>query len=119
MTLLPYLEAVVPRLILLEVMRNLKDVQVKTFYSLVSNRPNIRIIEDAVPLELVNKYIQLGLPEKADAFVGAFAEWQNVNSLISDNRHFLHDLIEAPFEVLSPDIFIYRYYHAALQEKIK
>lgn len=118
-TLLPYLEVVIPRLILIEVTRNLKDTQVKALYSLLKNRPNIKIIENTVPVELVNKYVELGLREKADAFIGAFAEWQKVNLLISDNRHFLDDLTEAPFEVLSPDVFIRRYYYAILREEIK
>lgn len=80
-TLLPYLEVVIPRLILIEVTRNLKDTQVKALYSLLKNRPNIKILENTVPVELVNKYVELGLREKADAFIGAFAEWQKVRDV--------------------------------------
>ncbi len=45
-----------------------------------------------MPTALVTKYVTLGLPQKADAVIGAFAEWQGVKYLISDNRHFLVEL---------------------------
>jgi len=54
------------------------------------------------------------LPEKADAFIGAFVEWQGAKYLISDNRHFLSDLSGATFKVLSPEEFLYHYYHTWL-----
>ena len=65
-----------------------------------------------MPTELVLKYVNLGLPEKADAIIGAFAEWQEAKYLISDNRHFLEQLEAATFEVLSPDEFLRRYYES-------
>jgi hypothetical protein len=55
---------------------------------------------------LVDKYVTLGLPEKADAFIGAFAEWMAVNYLISDNRHFLRELQTDAFTILPPAEFI-------------
>jgi len=63
---------------------------------------------------LVDKYIRLGLPEKADAFVGAFAEWMEVRYLISENRHFLRDLRTSAFEVLSAEEFVGRWKSNAL-----
>lgn len=46
--------------------------------------------------------------------IGAFAEWQGVEYLISDNRHFLEELSTDAFEVLGPDEFLRRYYRAVL-----
>jgi hypothetical protein len=112
MALLPYLEIVIPRLIIKEVVRNLNESETKLFYSLLNNASGLKIIEEPVPIQLIQKYVSLGLNEKADAFIGAFAEWQDVKWLISDNRHFLYDLTDATFEVLSPDNFIHHYYRA-------
>lgn len=115
MTLLPHLEVVIPRLIIKEVVRNLNDIQAKVFYALLNTASNLKIIEEPVPVKLIQKYIGLGLREKADAFIGAFVEWQDVKTLISDNRHFLYELTNATFEVLTPDNFINRYYRTIVR----
>jgi predicted nucleic acid-binding protein len=112
MLFLPYLEVVIPRLVIKEVVRNLSVVQTKALYSLLNRAPRVHIIDESVPTDLVAKYIALGLPEKADAVIGAFAEWQEAKYLVSDNRHFLQELHTDAFEVLSPDEFLRRYYQA-------
>jgi hypothetical protein len=48
------------------------------------------------------------LPEKADAFIGAFAEWMQVRYLVSDNRHFLRDLQTDAFDVSNAARFVER-----------
>ena len=110
--LLPNLEVVLPRLVMKEVTRNLNDAQAKAFHALLSKAPRVKVIDEPVPAVLVAKYVDLGLPEKADALIGAFVEWQGARVLISDNRHFLSDLVGAAFEVLCPDEFIHRYSRA-------
>lgn len=114
--LLPRLEVVIPRLVLKEVTRNLNQAQVKAFYSLLHQAPHVTIVEDPVPAELVRKYVDLGLREKADAVIGAFAEWQGAKYVISDNRHFLDELQSDAFEVVSPEEFLQLYYWATVQE---
>ena len=114
--LLPRLEAVIPRLILKEVTRNLNQAQVKALYALLSQAPHVTVVEDPVPAKLVEKYVALGLREKADAIIGAFAEWQGVKYIISDNRHFLDELHGSAFEVVSPEEFLHRYYWSSIQE---
>jgi len=109
--LIPQLEVVIPRLIVKEVTRNLTDAQVRSFFTLVSHAPQMTIVDAPIPTPLVKKYIERGLPEKADAFIGAFAEWQRVQYLISDNRHFLSELSNAAFDVLRPEAFLERYAH--------
>ena len=110
--LLPNLEVVLPRLVIKEVTRNLNDAQAKAFHALLSKAPRVKVIDQPVSAVLVAKYVDLGLPEKADALIGAFVEWQGARVLISDNRHFLSDLAGAAFEVLRPDEFIHRSYRA-------
>jgi hypothetical protein len=63
-------------------------------------------VDELAPRELVREYADKGLPEKADAFIGAFAEWMHVRYLISDNRHFLRDLQTTAFQVLDVAAFI-------------
>ncbi len=110
MLLLPHLDVVVPRLVMKEVTRNLNQAQTKSFYDLLGKAPHFKIIDEPVPSALVIKYINLGLPGKADAFIGAFVEWQGAQYLVSDNRHFLVRLTGAAFEVLTPEKFIQRYH---------
>jgi hypothetical protein len=69
---------------------------------------NASVIDEPVPRDLVAKYEQLGLPEKADAVIGAFVEWVGASYLISDNRHFLQELQSVAFQVLSPAEFLAR-----------
>lgn len=114
MMLLPHLEVVIPRSMMKEVTRNLSDAQTKALYTLLNKAPRVVIIDEPVPADLVTRYVALGLPEKADAVIGAFAEWQGARYLISDNRHFLEKLSTEAFEVLRPDEFLQRYYRTAL-----
>ncbi len=114
--LLPRLEIVIPRLVLQEVTRNLNQAQAKALYALLNQAPHVAIVEEPVPADLVDKYVALGLREKADAVIGAFAEWQGVKYIISDNRHFLDELHSSAFEVVSPGEFLHRYYWSYIQE---
>lgn len=110
LTLLPRFEVVVPRLVLHEVSRNLSRAQTKSFYALLRHA-RVTIVEESIPADLVNKYVSLGLREKADALIGAFVEWQNIVFLVSSNRQFLAELKTSTFEVLRPDEFLQRYFH--------
>jgi predicted nucleic acid-binding protein len=96
----------IPRLIAQEVSRNLKsEAQIRSFYRLSHERDFALIVDEPVPRYLVEKYIERGLREKGDAFIGAFAEWQNADYLILINRHFLRDLRPEGFLVIHPDAF--------------
>jgi predicted nucleic acid-binding protein len=106
MTLLPHLDVAIPRLVMKEVTRNLNDTLIKAFYSLLAKATRVTIVDEPVPVALVDKYVVLGLPEKADAVIGAFVEWQGAKYLVSDNRHFLEELHSDAFEVVTPDEFL-------------
>ncbi len=106
----PDLTLVVPRLVVQEVTRNLTTPeQVRRFYRLFHKRPFAFIVDELVPRSLVDRYVALGLPEKADAFIGAFAEWMQVRYLISDNRHFLRELKAQAFKVMDAAEFVARW----------
>lgn len=98
----PGLILIIPRLIAQEVTRNLKTPeQIRRFYRLFEAYDFAFIVDEPTPRVLVEKYAALGLPVKADAFIGAFAEWMKVQYLVSDNRHFLRELKTEAFRVLS------------------
>ncbi len=106
----PELILLIPRLVAQEVTRNLYTrEQVSGFYNLFRERKFTCIVDEPVPSALVDKYTHLGLPAKADAFIGAFAEWMQVRYLISDNRHFLRAPQIAAFDVLDAADFIVRW----------
>lgn len=106
----PDLVLLIPRLIAQEVTRNLRSPeQVRTFFHLFQQYGFAFIIDEPVPRELVELYSQRGLPEKADAFIGAFSEWMEVRYLISDNRHFLRELNESSFVVTTPTDFLLKW----------
>jgi predicted nucleic acid-binding protein len=110
LNLLSDFNVAIPRLIVQEVARNLDTaVQVRRFYRLIHGAPNLLVVDDPVPQSLVVKYIELGLREKADAVIGAFAEWVEAKYLVSDNRHFLQELETDAFEVISPTEFLDRF----------
>ncbi len=101
---------IIPRLIAQEVTRNLDTPeQIRRFYRLFQAYDWAFIVDEPVPPHLVEKYTALGLPEKADAFIGAFAEWMEIPYLISNNRHFLRDLQADAFHVLEAADFLSRW----------
>jgi hypothetical protein len=55
--LLPHLDVVIPRLVMKEVTRNLRHAQVRSLYALLNRAPRVKIIDEPVPVELINKYI--------------------------------------------------------------
>jgi len=104
------LQLVIPRLVAQEVTRNLQSLeQVRRFYRLFHEIDWAFIVDEPVPTDLVEKYVHLGLPAKADAFIGAFAEWMEARYLISDNRHFLRELRTDAFDVLDAASFVARW----------
>ena len=106
----PTLQLIIPRLIAQEVTRNLRSPeQVRRFYQLFHRLDCAFIVDEPVPTALVDKYVQLGLPAKADAFIGAFVEWMQAHYLISDNRHFLRELQTGAFGTLDAATFVSRW----------
>jgi len=109
MDMLPQLNVLVPRLVVVETVRNLAPIGMdKQFFTTIGEAPLFRIVDAPTPPELIEKYAALGLSAKADALIGAFTEWMGVQYLISDNRHFLSLTTEA-FEVLRPGEFLHRW----------
>ncbi len=97
----------IPEIIRSEVQRNMPRTYLDEFYRFMSS--NERIIYsriDDVPEALIDKYhTELGLKSE-DALIAAFAEWQGVHLIISDNRHFYEELKVEQFVTCSAEEFL-------------
>lgn len=83
----------IPEIIRYEVQRNMPRTYLGDFYRFMSSNERIIYIQTYdVPDELIDKYhTELGLKSE-DALIAAFAEWQGVHFIVSDNRHFYEEL---------------------------
>jgi hypothetical protein len=99
----PDLVLVIPCLVVQEVARNLQTPeQGRRFMGLSHQSPFAFLVDDLVPRAPAEDYVHKGLPEKTNAFIGAFAGWMQARYLISDNWHFLRDLQTTAFQVRDP-----------------
>jgi predicted nucleic acid-binding protein len=106
----PQLKVLIPRLVAQEVTRNLFRVeQTRRFYSIFQTPGEAAIVDDPMPAHLVQRYVEMGLRAKGDAYIAAFAEWSGAQYLISDNRHFLRELRADAFEVVDAEEFVRRW----------
>ena len=103
----PELQVIANRLIAQEVTRNLSGPQqIRRFYQIFHESAAAFIVTSPIPPAILDRYIALGHREKGDAIIGAFAEWMQVDYLISDNRHFLRELHTDAYQLMSPGDFL-------------
>ena len=106
----PELQVIANRLIAQEVTRNLSgQEQIRRFYQVFHDNTDAFIVSSPIPPAILERYVALGLREKGDAIIGAFAEWMAVDYLISNNRHFLRQLQTDAYQVASPAEFLKRW----------
>ncbi|OQY47400.1 MAG: hypothetical protein B6242_05145 [Anaerolineaceae bacterium 4572_78] len=97
-------DIIVPNQVRTELHHNLSSRDLKYFYELVI-KSNTQLNYDEVPDVYVTMFKSKGL-KKGDAIIGGFAEWKNVDTIVSDNRDFLRCLSAGHyFEVMSPQEF--------------
>ncbi len=95
------LQVYLPRQIIRELHNNLQPDEVHELFSLFHRYPNrIRINWRTTNLPLIEKFQQLGC-RLGDAAVAAHLEEERIKTLVSENRHFLSELPNLPFRVLS------------------
>lgn len=97
-------EVVVPNQIRLELTHNLTELEMKEFHQLVLD-VGVQLSYEKVPESYIMMFEAKGL-KKGDAIIGAFGEWQKIDTLVSNNRDFLRGLsVGHHFEVMSPQEF--------------
>lgn len=90
--------------VLEETTRNLSAIHsslVGKLHALIyGSRRFVVLSDDELPQSLVESYQDRGLPDEADARIGAFAEWVQADFLVSENRHFLRELKTTAYRVV-------------------
>jgi len=103
---IPEFELFIPEIIRDEVQRNMPRNVLPAFYRFMFSDAGIiySSIGD-IPVELIDKYIELGLKTE-DALIAAFADWEGVHFIISENRHFYVELKVEKFITCSAEEFL-------------
>jgi hypothetical protein len=90
-----------PRQIIRELQNNLHPNEVHELFILFSRYPDrVRIDWKTTTLALIEKFQRLGC-KLGDAAVAAHLEEEGIETLISENRHFLAEISNLPFRVLN------------------
>lgn len=97
---LPLLRVFLPPQVLKELHHNLHDTEVGAVLAAVRAARERRIEYWEAPTVLVDKYEALGA-KKGDALVAAELDTAGIQWLISENRHFLAEIKNLPFKVLT------------------
>lgn len=97
-------DVIVPNQVRVELERNLSQEYLRKFYYFI-HEFDVAINYERVPEIYITTFESKGL-KKGDAVIGGFAEWQEVEKIVSDNRDFLRGLAAGHFfKVMSPQEF--------------
>lgn len=97
-------DVVVPNQVRVELTHNLTELEMREFHQLVLE-VGVQLSYEKVPEIYITTFESKGL-KKGDAIIGAFGEWQKIDTIISNNRDFLRGLSAGHhFEVMSPQEF--------------
>jgi len=97
----------VPEIILREVQRNLPSNLEKDFFRLIQSSQKIEYHDlIQVPKATFQKYRQQKRLKQADALIAAFADFMNVDYIVSENRHIYRDLKATGFITLTAQSFL-------------
>ncbi|UXE61914.1 MAG: hypothetical protein KA717_03010 [Woronichinia naegeliana WA131] len=89
-----------PLQVLIELQCNLNENEIRGVMLALSTARNTTWDYALAPSHLVQKWEKQGA-KKGDAVIAAHLETNNIPYLISENRHFLHEIADLPFKVLS------------------
>ena len=91
-----------PLQILLELQHNLTDEEMRRVLLAVMKAKAVTWDYAPAPLELVTRWEQRGA-KKGDAVIAAHLEVAGVRYFVSENRHFIAEITDLPFEVLTSE----------------
>ena len=91
-----------PLQILLELQHNLTDEEMRRVLLAVMKAKAVTRDYAPAPLELVKRWEQRGA-KKGDAVIAAHLEVADVRYFISENRHFIAEITDLPFKVLTSE----------------
>jgi hypothetical protein len=96
----PSLRIFVPLRIVMEINRNLLEYEQQAVYDVLGSAAEVLWDYAEPPDEIVSQYKALGA-KKGDAVIAAHLDAAGVRWLISENRHFLSEIDDLPFTVLT------------------
>ena len=91
-----------PLQIPLELQRNLTDEEMRRVLLAVMKAKAVTRDYAPAPLELVKRWEQRGA-KKGDAVIAAHLEVADVRYFVSENRHFIAEITDLPFKVLTSE----------------
>jgi hypothetical protein len=94
------LRVMVPLQVLTEVSRNLSGAELKAFYQTLESVAELAWDFSPPEQDLVLNYVNVGA-KKGDAVIAAHLDSSKVPWLISENRHFLSQIPNLPFKVIT------------------
>jgi predicted nucleic-acid-binding protein len=96
------LQLYVPLQILIELQRNLRDQEMRSVLLALTKAKSVTWDYAPASIERVGQWEQRGA-KKGDAVIAAHLEAAGVRYFVSENRHFLAELSDLPFEVLTSE----------------
>src|SRR5437773_4457063 len=96
------LQLYVPLQILIELQRNLPDQEMRKVLVALTKAKSVTWDYAPASIERVRQWEQRGA-KKGDAVIAAHLEAAGVRYFVSENRHFLAELSDLPFEVLTSE----------------
>jgi len=100
---------VIPLQLLKELNVNLVEDEMRSFYQLINQHPEIIEVNwEPAPADRVKFYETRGC-RKGDAVIAAHAEVLGVKTIVSQNRQFLQTIKNLPIEILSSETALKRY----------
>ena len=103
---LPELHVYIPFQVLAERQRNLTSAEMRLVFLLLRQSKSIQWDYTLPSKEAVTKWKEQGA-KKGDAFIAASLERVSIHYLIWENRHFLNEISNLPFQVLSSEAIIH------------
>jgi predicted nucleic acid-binding protein len=94
---------VIPLQLLKELNVNLSDEEMRHFYQLINQHPEIiQVSWQRASIDRIKFFQQLGC-RKGDAIIAAHAEELGVKTIVSENRQFLQTLKDFAIEIISSE----------------
>lgn len=97
---LPKLQIYIPLQVLSELQRNFNTDEMRSVFLALNRAKAIQWDYTPARLDLIAKWKQLGA-KKGDAVITAHLEAAKILYLVSENRHFLSEIPDLPFKVLT------------------
>jgi len=92
----------IPLQVVIELQHNLQDEEMRQVLLALTKAHVVTWDYTPAPLERIQKWEERGA-KKGDAIIAAHLELAHVRYFISENRHFLAELSDLPFQVLSSE----------------